>query len=250
MSCASSASLQPHGRLRACRARFGTRLWRQNPRTWLVSVPTARPDDPAAPASALLSSCSYLRQTLGIQPSDHHGHAVSPECHPRPLSYSMGSFCAVNHPTRDLPRDVLIAATSVPERPYRVQRREHIGSVRRAPWREVRWCLRAVVAATSYRLPLLIATGQTLPLLSVLLYSSTGEVTASDDGPTDSNTYRPFKTLDATVMKSLAERLESFGDAAEEGKQLMLHAYRLSKTNSPRRSTHWYCWMHDEGSVL
>ncbi|KAL1939789.1 hypothetical protein VTO73DRAFT_9489 [Trametes versicolor] len=55
-----------------------------------------------------------------------------------------------------------------------------------------------------------------LPGESVLLYSSTGEVTASDDGPTDSNTYRPFKTLDATVMKSLAERLESFGDAAEE----------------------------------
>lgn len=107
-----------------------------------------------------------------------------------------------------------------------------------------------MVVATSYRLPLLIATDHTLPLLSVLLYSSTGEVTASDGGPTDSNTYRPFKTLDATVMKSLAERLESFGDAAEEGKQVMFHAYHLSKTHSPRRSTHWYCWMHDEGSVL
>ncbi|OJT10433.1 RNA polymerase II transcription factor B subunit 4 [Trametes pubescens] len=55
-----------------------------------------------------------------------------------------------------------------------------------------------------------------LPGESVLLYSSTGEVAASDDEPTDSNTYRPFKTLDATVMKSLAARLESFGDAAEE----------------------------------
>ncbi|KAI0663509.1 transcription factor Tfb4 [Cubamyces menziesii] len=55
-----------------------------------------------------------------------------------------------------------------------------------------------------------------LPGQSVLLYSSTGEVTTADNEPTDSNTYRPFKALDATVMNSLAERLESFENAAEE----------------------------------
>ncbi|KAI0374032.1 transcription factor Tfb4 [Pilatotrama ljubarskyi] len=55
-----------------------------------------------------------------------------------------------------------------------------------------------------------------LPGQSALLYSSTGEVTARDDEPTDPNTYRPFKTLDSTVMKSLAERLESLEGAAEE----------------------------------
>ncbi|KAI0645700.1 transcription factor Tfb4 [Trametes meyenii] len=55
-----------------------------------------------------------------------------------------------------------------------------------------------------------------LPGQSVLLYSSTGEVAARDDEPTDSNTYRPFKTLDSTVMNSLAGRLESFEGALEE----------------------------------
>ncbi|KAI0630365.1 transcription factor Tfb4 [Trametes polyzona] len=55
-----------------------------------------------------------------------------------------------------------------------------------------------------------------LPGQSVLLYSSTGEVTASDNEPTDPNTYRPFKTLDSAVMNSLAERLGSLGDAQEE----------------------------------
>ncbi|KAI0675307.1 transcription factor Tfb4 [Trametes maxima] len=55
-----------------------------------------------------------------------------------------------------------------------------------------------------------------LPGQSVLLYSSTGEVLATDDEPTDSNTYRPFKTLDSTIMSSLAARLECFEGASEE----------------------------------
>ncbi|KAH9858713.1 transcription factor Tfb4 [Lenzites betulinus] len=55
-----------------------------------------------------------------------------------------------------------------------------------------------------------------LPGQSVLLYSSTGEVAVNDNEPTDPNTYRPFKTLDATVMTSLAEHLESLGGATEE----------------------------------
>ncbi|KAI0775718.1 transcription factor Tfb4 [Trametes elegans] len=55
-----------------------------------------------------------------------------------------------------------------------------------------------------------------LPGQSVLLYSTTGEVTAQDNEPTDSNTYRPFKTLDSAIMNSLAERLGSFEDAGEE----------------------------------
>lgn len=37
---------------------------------------------------------------------------------------------------------------------------------------------------------------------------------------TDSNTYRPFRTLDLTVMSSIAERLDSYDDAGEEGGQM------------------------------
>ncbi|OSD06873.1 transcription factor Tfb4 [Trametes coccinea BRFM310] len=55
-----------------------------------------------------------------------------------------------------------------------------------------------------------------LPGQSVLLYSSTGEVVAKDTEPTDPNTYRPFKTLDATVMNSLAEHIASFDGVSEE----------------------------------
>ncbi|KAI0823641.1 transcription factor Tfb4 [Trametes gibbosa] len=55
-----------------------------------------------------------------------------------------------------------------------------------------------------------------LPGQSALLYSTTGEVAASDNEPTDANTYRPFKTLDATIMNALAERLESLSDEMEE----------------------------------
>ncbi|KAI0780052.1 transcription factor Tfb4 [Fomes fomentarius] len=56
-----------------------------------------------------------------------------------------------------------------------------------------------------------------LPGQGIMLYSSTGEVTTSTSDNIDSNTYRPFKTLDATVLASIAERLESYdGVSAEE----------------------------------
>ena len=36
---------------------------------------------------------------------------------------------------------------------------------------------------------------------------------------TESNTYRPFRTLDLTVMSSIAERLDLFDGVTEEGEQ-------------------------------
>ncbi|KAM5531578.1 hypothetical protein V8D89_014747 [Ganoderma adspersum] len=54
------------------------------------------------------------------------------------------------------------------------------------------------------------------PGQSVMLYSSTGEVMTTASEVTDSNTYRPFRTLDSTVMSSIAERLDSYDGAGEE----------------------------------
>ena len=51
---------------------------------------------------------------------------------------------------------------------------------------------------------------------SVMLYSSSGEVMTATSETTDSNTYRPFKALDATVMASIADRLESYDGVSEE----------------------------------
>ena len=50
-----------------------------------------------------------------------------------------------------------------------------------------------------------------------MLYSSTGEVMTATTETTDPNTYRPFKTLDTTVMSSIAERLNSYDSTEEEG---------------------------------
>ncbi|KAI0706839.1 transcription factor Tfb4 [Cerioporus squamosus] len=53
------------------------------------------------------------------------------------------------------------------------------------------------------------------PGQSVMLYSSTGEVTTTTES-TDANTYRPFRTLDSTIMTSIAERLDSYDGTEEE----------------------------------
>ncbi len=42
---------------------------------------------------------------------------------------------------------------------------------------------------------------------------------------TDSNTYRPFRTLDSAVMSSIAERLDSYDGAGEEGEQVYFAAF-------------------------
>ncbi|KAI0743547.1 transcription factor Tfb4 [Daedaleopsis nitida] len=55
-----------------------------------------------------------------------------------------------------------------------------------------------------------------LPGQSVMLYSSTEEGMTSSTEMTNPNTYRPFKTLDETVMASIAERLESYVGVSEE----------------------------------
>lgn len=52
----------------------------------------------------------------------------------------------------------------------------------------------------------------------MLLYSSATPVAEADAGPADANTYRPFKLLDATVMKSILDMVEQLDDAEEECK--------------------------------
>ncbi|EJF65317.1 transcription factor Tfb4 [Dichomitus squalens LYAD-421 SS1] len=54
------------------------------------------------------------------------------------------------------------------------------------------------------------------PGQSVMLYSSTGEIMTATTEATDPNTYRPFKTLDSTVMSSIAERFNSYDVTEEE----------------------------------
>ena len=66
-----------------------------------------------------------------------------------------------------------------------------------------------------------------------MLYSSTGEVVVASVESTDANTYRPFKTLDSTVMASIAERLDSYDDVAEEGEAYCFYARTLSVHSFP-----------------
>ena len=51
---------------------------------------------------------------------------------------------------------------------------------------------------------------------STLLYSSSMTVADSDIGPADANTYRPFKVVDSTVMKSILDQVEHSEDSDEE----------------------------------
>ena len=42
-------------------------------------------------------------------------------------------------------------------------------------------------------------------------------VNEADIEPADANTYRPFKVLDSTIMKSIASEIEALGEAEAEG---------------------------------
>lgn len=53
--------------------------------------------------------------------------------------------------------------------------------------------------------------------VSVMLYSSTMPIAEETVGPADANTYRPFKVLDSTVMKAVADELEALGEPEIEG---------------------------------
>ncbi|KZT70986.1 transcription factor Tfb4 [Daedalea quercina L-15889] len=50
-----------------------------------------------------------------------------------------------------------------------------------------------------------------LPGRSIMLYSSTSESSGNPLDKADANTYRPFKVLDATVMRTIAEHVENLG---------------------------------------
>ena len=56
------------------------------------------------------------------------------------------------------------------------------------------------------------------PGSSVLLYSSATAEPGEFTDPADSNTYRQFKILDSTMMRSLSEQVDTLGDMEQEGK--------------------------------
>lgn len=53
---------------------------------------------------------------------------------------------------------------------------------------------------------------------SVLLYSSATAEPGESASPADSNTYRQFKILDSTIMKSLSGQVDALSDIEQEGK--------------------------------
>ena len=86
---------------------------------------------------------------------------------------------------------------------------------------------------------------------SVMLYSSTREVMTTTTEVTDSNTYRPFRTLDSTVMSSIAERLDSYDGAGEEGKHIYFVAYvQVWISIWPRCSAGRTGWVPHQGTML
>ena len=87
--------------------------------------------------------------------------------------------------------------------------------------------------SAAHRLPLALL-GPGAVSLSEMLYSSTGEVMSASAESADANTYRPFKTLDATVMGSIAERLGAHEGAAEEGAPCSFPALVPVPDSSPR----------------
>lgn len=50
-----------------------------------------------------------------------------------------------------------------------------------------------------------------------MLYSSSTSVVEDHVEPADANTYRPFKVLDSTVMKSILDQMEVLNGAEQEG---------------------------------
>ncbi|KAI0949379.1 hypothetical protein AcW1_009011 [Taiwanofungus camphoratus] len=55
-----------------------------------------------------------------------------------------------------------------------------------------------------------------LPGRSIMLYSSTSEGTEEGAATADANTYRPFRILDATVIRSILDQVEAFGALGEQ----------------------------------
>lgn len=51
---------------------------------------------------------------------------------------------------------------------------------------------------------------------SILLYSSTDEISEKNVGAADANTYRPFKVVDSTVTESIMKQVEEVDDPEDE----------------------------------
>ena len=180
------------------------------------------PLNPACPSSNLLFQPNHLQGSEETK-RPHcvsrfltNGQTFPPQRHCRPISDTMGPLCSIHKPSRTVSPIVPSSAHRVSQRAHCLQRREHVGGVRRSSWTKV--CFASSPAGLALTFP-------PNPLLflrlfgSVMLYSSTGEATAANAESTDANTYRPFRTLDTTVMASIAERLDLFDGVTEEGEQ-------------------------------
>lgn len=60
-----------------------------------------------------------------------------------------------------------------------------------------------------------------------MLYSSLSEFSGNPLEAADANTYRPFKVLDGTVMRTIAEHVENLGSLDLESAQYMLAPFSL-----------------------
>lgn len=84
-----------------------------------------------------------------------------------------------------------------------------------------------------------------------MLFSSADMIAASSVEPADSNTYQPFRTVDAVVTKGIAERLDAVDKTSEEG----VHNYysrcvRGSRKHSVMLSSSMCArWCSNQGSL-
>lgn len=58
-----------------------------------------------------------------------------------------------------------------------------------------------------------------------MLFSSLSEISGNPLDAADADTYRPFKVLDGTVMRTIAEHVENLGPSDLESAQYILAAF-------------------------
>lgn len=89
-----------------------------------------------------------------------------------------------------------------------------------------------------------LAVFAALPGKSEMLFSSADMITASSLEPADSNTYQPFRTVDAAVMKGISDRLDAVDKTSEEAPcalvgaltKALCHINRLNQSTPEKTS--------------
>ena len=120
---------------------------------------------------------------------------------------------------------ILVSTSRIPQCSYRSQAREYIGGLWSFPQKKVSSF--EVVGRVTLLSPL---------FASVMLYPSSDSAVEEQD--IDPNWYPPFKSMDSTLVKRVAEELDELGELEDEG--LLITASAQCPLNLLQHHVRWW----------